>query len=334
MTACDSNSHPDEVVLPAAVTVPTNADNFNASRPNNGPPPAAATTNSVSHQNQNRYPQSRPQQMPAPARPQPPITSQQLPDNNGGQQSGARSQQPQLQQQHPQHLPQPQTPKSGFSRSTSGAGRGMIQPQTDNSTKILQAAAPGVGRVLIQPSRQNPPQGGLNKLPSHKSEAVNQGMSPMGGSHSVGFFSAKAVMPTDGQAPGVPPVISTAAFNPHSESPSIRKTPGVDHTKSIPLGRNLKHIPSSKSEESSVPVKRGNILNPQLDATRRIGAPGSPSPLGNRGSYKPPTMTGKRPSDVGGGNGAMRPPLGEVRANEGMHQGSEHDIKRQRMNGA
>jgi DNA repair and recombination protein RAD52 len=64
----------------------------------------------------------------------------------------------------------------------------------------------------------------------------------------------------------------------------------------------------------------GNVINPQLDHARRIGAPGSSSPLGNRGQFRP--LTVKRPAggDGGapaGGNGAAggaagRVPLGDV----------------------
>lgn len=321
----DLDAHPDEVALPPEPAVASH--NFNGNRSGNDPSSEVGSVNSGPGHQQNRQPQTRPQQMPAPARPQPQNGNYQRVDSSGGPQPGAR-------QQHP---PQPQTPKGGFARSNSGAGQRIVQPHNAN-----QGAIPGPGRVLNQPSRQNVSSvpvshGALQKPSSHEAEPSNQSMPVPEGGLTIGFFSAKAVLPSDGQALDAAAAIPTdraAVFNPHAESPSIRKTPGIDHTKSIPLGKNLKHIPPSQATVGSGPVTRGNFLNPQLDATRRIGAPGSPSPLGNRGSYKPPTMTGKRPGD--GGNGAMRPPLGEVPANGGigMQHGGEHDIKRQRMNGA
>lgn len=155
----------------------------------------------------------------------------------------------------------------------------------------------------------------------------------------IGFFSARAVKQISGtkedealKLPNAP--LSTQAFNPRAESPSIRKTPGVDHSKTIPLGRLGQYIaPLKKNEDpddkelhlemASVgagkggPVgaglgaavgqpqqgpassQRGNMVNPQFNQTRRIGAPMGPgSPLANRGQYRPPTI--KRPalSDV------------------------------------
>ena len=63
-------------------------------------------------------------------------------------------------------------------------------------------------------------------------------------------------------------------------------------------------------------------MHPQLNATRRIGAPGSGSPnsMGNRGSYKPPTL--KRLAD-----GAVRTPLVDLPANWTVIPGDEGDVK-------
>lgn len=74
-----------------------------------------------------------------------------------------------------------------------------------------------------------------------------------------------------------------------------------------------------------------NLANPQLDATRRIGAPGSPSPMsmGNRNSYKPPTMTKRPMVDAG------RAPLTDLQTNGNELAGDAHggEAKRQRLNG-
>ena len=124
------------------------------------------------------------------------------------------------------------------------------------------------------------------------------------------------------------------AFNPHAESPSIRKTPGVDHKSSKPLTRELKHVSGApQAVAAAISGTRNNIVNPQLDTTRRIGAPYSSSPMANRGMYKPPSM--KRPLDSGvGGLDAPRVPLVDLAANTAIGGGDfSADAKRQRING-
>lgn len=220
------------------------------------------------------------------------------------------------------------------------------------------------------------------------------------GSETVGFFSARAVnqLPEESLANGT---VATApkpgqSFNPRLESPSIRKTPGIDHTKSMPLARNGQHVPPAKTHsddadssntsttttnnnynnnnaaanrpagaqpavvgggggDGGAPPRPGagpgggplharpsNVVNPQLDQTRRIGAPGSASPLANRGQYRPPTMV-KRPAGgdgpapaAAGGGGTGRAPLGDLSSNAAVDGASAGGLagpeaKRQRI---
>jgi len=77
-------------------------------------------------------------------------------------------------------------------------------------------------------------------------------------------------------------------------------------------------------------MSRGNIINPQLDQSRRIGVPGSPNPMANRGQYRPPTM--KRPMGEEGAPGLGRAPLADVPSNvpaTGNTNGP--DLKRQKI---
>lgn len=46
--------------------------------------------------------------------------------------------------------------------------------------------------------------------------------------------------------------VGAHAFNPHAESPSIRKTPGIDHTKSKPVGRNGQHVAPAEKTDSDL----------------------------------------------------------------------------------
>ncbi|KAL7942160.1 hypothetical protein V8C42DRAFT_332718 [Trichoderma barbatum] len=198
---------------------------------------------------------------------------------------------------------------------------------------------------LVQPPRpQNGPQG---------KDSLNQAMAappppppqaPPG--EPVAFFSARSTM-SDANQPSANQNQQKQLFNPKAESPSIRKTPGIDHTSSKPVARNGQHVPPANSQAPSTqsgntggftPVRqsvsssqvRGSAMNPSLDHARRIGAPGGGlgSPLANRGQYKPPTMKRTLPSE---GNGP-RAPLVDIPTNAGNGSSEDGlDAKRQKV---
>jgi DNA repair and recombination protein RAD52 len=271
--------------------------------------------NAGANPNQNRPPVNRQQPMAAPAR--------------AGNTTQTNTNAP----------PQPQISGSGLTRSTSWAGGGprpnpeVVPPPRPQNPQLNPVAG---RRVLNQPSRTGPPSAPVSPVkPQESSSAENDAtsMPPQG----AGFFSARAaqMIPESKAAEGAPAPIPShlPAFNPYAESPSIRKTPGVDHKSTRPLTRDLKHVPPpSQSIAASGPIQRpGNIVNPQLDAARRIGAPASPSPMSNRGGqYKPPT---KRAVDNRGSGGITRAPLGDLPANEPIGADAGGDLKRQRLNG-
>lgn len=173
---------------------------------------------------------------------------------------------------------------------------------------------------------------------------------------TVGFFSAKAVsqLPESTLEGSSNARIALPqgqqAFNPKAESPSIRKTPGIDHNSSKPVARNGQHVAPTSSQANAAPAPRsnsssftpvrpsmppssqsarGNVVNPSLDQTRRIGAPSGPgSPLANRGSYRPPAM--KRPPPADGRTAlADLPANGSGGATSTVANGL--DAKRQKM---
>ncbi|TKX21384.1 DNA repair and recombination protein rhm52 [Elsinoe australis] len=122
---------------------------------------------------------------------------------------------------------------------------------------------------------------------------------------SVGFMAGRAVMEQ-----------TNKPFNPLAESPSIRRTAGIDLTKSKPVKRQdiglpppPEVAPSSLAEKpGSAILPRTNFVNPAADAHRRIGAPAAQqSPTMNRNAYKPPSVKRPAPMDV-----ASRPPLTET----------------------
>ena len=224
---------------------------------------------------------------------------------------------------------QPQIPGTGLARAA-GSGQIIRPPEGQLGQAVI------AGRVLNQPNRKGVT---APASPSRFSKVLNSddnenvGLPPPG----KGFYSARAATMVSETAPGdtVPLNPNFPAFNPHLESPSIRKTPGVDHKSSKPLTKDLKHVPGS-SETPIGPVTRtglgrGSVVNPQLDAARQIGAPGgrAMSPMQNRGSYKPPTI--KRTLDAEGAN-TNRPPLANLPANGAVVGDEGGDIKRQRIN--
>lgn len=111
------------------------------------------------------------------------------------------------------------------------------------------------------------------------------------GNHSapIGFYTARAAESVQSMS-GLP--TKAPAFDPHLESPSIRKTVGVDHSKTKPVGKDVIVAASPAARPPS-----SNFVSPQTDKLRRIGMPiGAVGPLHNRNSYKPPQM--KRPGET------------------------------------
>ncbi|KAG6004589.1 hypothetical protein E4U21_000923 [Claviceps maximensis] len=217
-------------------------------------------------------------------------------------------------QNKPQNQPQAQAEavtRHQPSRSGAGGPPGLRPPQTPNAGSMQSANS----------SRESP--------------SINTMAAPAppnaGAAETVTFFSARSIART---AEANEPVFANSqVFNPKAESPSIRKTPGIDHSSSKPLARTGQHVaPTIATSSQSVPVSssntttftsvrpggpvtRGSLTHPSLDYTRKIGAPGGPpSPLANRGSYRPPTM--KRPlAGDGSATGSARSPLLDLPAN-------------------
>ncbi|PFH58211.1 hypothetical protein XA68_14010 [Ophiocordyceps unilateralis] len=195
-----------------------------------------------------------------------------------------------------------QGPTSAVSRPPDrGEGRGRLPPQTPTVAKAGPAAL----------QQEGPPKRTTAKMPPQQRPAPPPLPQPNGAAEPVAFFSARSVS-AHAEAGGANG--AKQLFNPKADSPSIRKTSGIDHSSSRPVARNGQHVEPAPGSQSVVtpgrPSARGNVVNPSLDQTRRIGAPGGgASPLANRSMYKPPSM--KRP--LGGADG--RAPLGDVAAN-------------------
>lgn len=161
---------------------------------------------------------------------------------------------------------------------------------------------------------------------------------PLAGPQVVGFFSAKAADSLDGNnnPTGQTPV---SKFNPHADSPSIRKTSGVDHTKSAALNRQtLKPEPPLARDEEATKLP--------AEQARKVGHPSMPGPAMSPGlprmstkEYRPPTRHGPVERTTSGTNQAhmvaKRAPLGDL--SNVQHQANSPaveyggDTKRQRI---
>ena len=132
------------------------------------------------------------------------------------------------------------------------------------------------------------------------------------------------------QPSGARPINSNVAFNPHADTPSIRRTQGVNPGRSAPVMRQAlgstvqqaqpalgpgppppQHAVGNGMNGAAAPV-RTNFVNPSADMNRRIGMPPSATShtMQNRGTYKPPTPL-------------KRPPLADVSNLQGMDGASD-----------
>ena len=171
----------------------------------------------------------------------------------------------------------------------------------------------------------------------------------------AGFFSARAAEHIDELNKVVGGPNEAPRFNMHAETPSIRKTSGIDHSKSGRLLKNL--VPDPKPADTAKPVEeiQRDFTNPQTDPTRKVGMPNvsgqSPMHRGNSSAYRPPTRRTMDPSaatttTVGHTSGGVdrvlqatnirRAPLNDVSNVQHAVTATTHDgfdAKRQRVSG-
>lgn len=243
----------------------------------------------------------------------------------------------------------PMQPPSRAPMTRSGSsGQQPPRPLPQTPQAVSRAAAANQSRPAPQHGRPNgpaPPQ-----IPAAQAAANGQTSTPPPANSNdqipdgpVAFFSARSVKTLlEAAPPGTAPLPQNGGklFDPKLESPSIRKTPGIDHGSTKPVGKDKRHVDPIQREEDPTQRPAGgfapasqssrpslsNVVNPSLNQARQIGAPGGHSPLGNRGQYRPPTMM-KRPAD-----GGARPPLNDMTTNSTVAaSAAEVDAKRQKV---
>lgn len=276
---------------------------------------------------------------------------------NTGQPNQAQMRQQQQQQARPyqqQQPPQQQQQRTGPTINGQANNRpmppnnGWMQPPHPNGEN-QQPQKPA--EVPLPPSRatsstpETPQQPNQQRPQPNAFNAPQNNGSPPAHEPPVGFITARAA---DKVQDGRPTVITPAlqAFNPHAESPSIRKTTGIDHRRSAPINRQVitAGAPNAPAQSGAfnpgmMPNRPTNFVNPQADVSRRIGMPmGGQSPLANRGAYKPPGPAGiKRGLPEGAGTAGRRPPLADMsnlQHNQPQQDGGDGlDAKRQKIGG-
>jgi DNA repair and recombination protein RAD52 len=261
-------SHPDEVRLDDSRTMESPAQRqAQNSAQRNGMPRMQS------------MPNVRPPNVQAPQPPQG-LQSPQLPP--GVQRPQASVMQAQSGRMLPPQTPGAQRPSTGMNGLNGFDGAGSRS--NSSSAEEGQAQQQKNGASSAQPDDYQPP------MPTEPPAGIPAGFVT---GRSASFLNQAA----EGKA-----VVPPAAFNPHAESPSIRRTQGVNPNKSAPimresLGNALANAaiaaPQQNSQQGNGP-NRSSFVNPSIDPTRRIGMPGGGGPP-NRGAYKPPSAV-KRPA--------------------------------------
>ncbi|EUC28680.1 hypothetical protein COCCADRAFT_40831 [Bipolaris zeicola 26-R-13] len=201
---------------------------------------------------------------------------------------------------------QPQTPIQQQPRPVQNNGR-MPPPAAENGAASRPVGQQNQQAPNNQPPRPNPsqaqqppnqqrqgPQAQPTTTPATNATASNQ-------RPTVGFVTSRAAELL--QSSETTTLNNLPQFNPNAESPipKEKRTPGIDHARSVPIKREAVGAPPAPQPPPQRPgasstgsFNRPNIVNPHLDSNRRIGMPGAPnyamSPSANRGAYKPPTF--------------------------------------------
>lgn len=244
------------------------------------------------------------------------------------------------------------TQQQNKAQSIQHGGRGLPQKSENGlgQRPPIQSHQTNQQSLHNQPLRPAPPQPPppLNQARTPGQAQAEDVSSPAytasHNSHPVGFVTSRAA--EDLQKSGTS-LSGLPAFNPNVESPipAEKRTPGVNHSRSVPIKREAVNAPPAPLPPPQTIARpatsvgggsfnRQNIVNPHLDANRRIGMPANPnyamSPSTNRSAYKPPSF-----AHGGGPNNVLkreRPALQDVsNVNVNTAMNEEPDAKKQKV---
>lgn len=239
--------------------------------------------------------------------------------------------------QNPQPPQRPQGPMRPPSNVVQENANRMPPPQHVQSHAGPQNQARPVPAPAAKPTTHLPDANGQRSNPSsatasdqpQRQQEENHGprMPPPG--NPEGFVTGRNadLINQPAAAPRPPP--AAIAFNPHADSPSLRRTSGINPGKSAPVmrsavtggqppngiangpahigpqqpaGRPQSPAPGPNGLNGATTPVRTNFVNPAADPSRRIGMPQGGGALQNRGAYRPPMPAA----------GVKRPPLSDV----------------------
>lgn len=201
------------------------------------------------------------------------------------------------------------------------AGRTM--PSTVESIQGHRPPIANRSNIPKPPPPQNYANSSTSEPTVHQTKPPQTSVGPDGYEVPVGFITGRAaeIMQKSEVPSGAIP--HKNAFNPHAQSPSIRRTSGIDHNTSqkvthidvvkakVQQQQQQQHVPGVPPNNTGP-----NFVNPRADPARRIGMPpaAGQSPLANRGQYKPPgPAVGVVTAGVKRGpDGIARQPLADV----------------------
>ncbi|KAF2142620.1 uncharacterized protein K452DRAFT_249472 [Aplosporella prunicola CBS 121167] len=237
--------------------------------------------------------------------------------------------------QNQQHQPhRPQFNVRGPNAPNGNGAAGPDQQQQPSRPQPHQQAPSTSADLLaqkLQKARSTPPNG----ADTNGADAAQQQQAPQDA--PVGFVTGRAADLLQKATAGRPPG-NVAPFNPHAESPSLRRTSGIDHNRSMPVARTAISGSTTNGNGNGTAAAGGkpDFVNPQANANRRIGMPGAAqSPLANRSTYRPPgpAVGAKRAAPLD--SGAARPPLSDMSnlQPDGSSTAESVESKRARLNG-
>ncbi|KAK6535135.1 DNA repair protein rad52 [Orbilia ellipsospora] len=179
-------------------------------------------------------------------------------------------------------------------------------PRSLSTNDISNSEIPRQPLPMTPPVHGNPTAGNGGQVNRAPPIGLNQGPSTLGGQDSLvsqippgAFFSARVTLDNA-------PVKESGVFNPQLQSPSIKKTAGIDHSKSTPITRAK--IGFQDMSSATPNLIKPNFQPPGANGFRPNGV-SAPTIAGNRG-FRAPTLT--NPNNTGQ---KVYPPLNAPKRN-------------------
>jgi DNA repair and recombination protein RAD52 len=301
-------------------------------------------------------PQMRPPNIPSPA----PVNNPQAPQRPQGPQGPPKPPNNAIQPQQSRPQPPQPPPQQAMQNAQRGTNVPPLPPQNHANVNGNRSNPSSANSTSHPPQQQLPPDHSNGSTSEVDSNGLPIPRQPPPGIPDGFVTGRNADLVNQPSAANRPPN-SSIAFNPHAETPSIRRTHGVNPGKSVPVTRSALQNTSSTTSNNSVqnaavpahqaaplalaappaigasnglngattPV-RTNFVNPSADMNRRIGMPPTAAGLQNRGPYRPPVPAAQAQANQNPNQGLKRPPLSDVSNLQAQMDGSS-EVKKAKV---